>query len=98
MDDVQAALAKVEAEIEALGAKLEKIEADVEASWRLALRGSPCVVHLVPLARALSLPTDSLLRLSTLEAVRLPERARQVCAQVRQKLVVSDTLRTGTYI
>ena len=56
------------------------------------------VVHLVPLARALSLPTDSLLRLSTLEAVRLPERARQVCAQVRQKLVVSDTLRTGTYV
>jgi len=32
MDDVQAALAKVEAEIEALGAKLEKIEADVEAA------------------------------------------------------------------
>ena len=32
MDDAQAALAKVEAEIEALGAKLEKIEADVEAA------------------------------------------------------------------
>ena len=32
MDDVQAALAKVEAEIEALGAKLEKVEADVEAA------------------------------------------------------------------
>ena len=41
MDDVQAALAKVEAEIEALGAKLEKIEADVEASWRIALKRSP---------------------------------------------------------
>ena len=40
MDDVQAALAKVQAEIEALGAKLEKIEADVGASWRLALKGS----------------------------------------------------------
>ena len=32
MDDAQAALAKVEAEIEALGAKLEKTEADVEAA------------------------------------------------------------------
>jgi hypothetical protein len=32
MDDVQAALAKVEAEIEALGAKLEKVEVDVEAA------------------------------------------------------------------
>ena len=32
MDDVQAALAKVEVEVEALGAKLEKIEADVEAA------------------------------------------------------------------
>jgi hypothetical protein len=32
MDDVQAALAKVEAEIEALGAKLERLEADVEAA------------------------------------------------------------------
>ena len=32
MDDVQAALAKVEAEIETLGAKLEKTEADVEAA------------------------------------------------------------------
>ena len=32
MDDVQAALAKVEAEIEALGAKLEKVEMDVEAA------------------------------------------------------------------
>ena len=32
MDDVQAALAKVEAEIEALGAKLDKVEAGVEAA------------------------------------------------------------------
>ena len=32
MDDVQAALAKVEAEIEALGAKLDKVEVDVEAA------------------------------------------------------------------
>ena len=32
MDDVQAALAKVEVEIEALGAKLDKVEVDVEAA------------------------------------------------------------------
>ena len=32
MDDVQAALVKVEADIEALVAKLEKVEADVEAA------------------------------------------------------------------
>ena len=35
MDDVQAALAKVEAEIEALGAKLEKVEAEVDAARAL---------------------------------------------------------------
>jgi DNA repair exonuclease SbcCD ATPase subunit len=32
MDDIQAALAKVEAEIEALGAKVDKVEAEVEAA------------------------------------------------------------------
>ena len=32
MDDIQAALAKVEAEIEALGAKLAKVEADEDAA------------------------------------------------------------------
>jgi SMC interacting uncharacterized protein involved in chromosome segregation len=32
MDDVQAALAKVEAEIEALGVKVDKVEAEVEAA------------------------------------------------------------------
>ena len=32
MDEVQAALAKVEVEIEALGAKLDKVEVDVEAA------------------------------------------------------------------
>ena len=32
MDDVRAALAKVEAEIEALAVKLDKVEVDVEAA------------------------------------------------------------------